>query len=166
MNFYERNEAEFLTTIGKWDSMELIARSGDGPSVLVAIEVQPRHARTGLLEERGRWIHTVWDAALSRIPEVAGQRMMWSQLLFVCGGADIQVVESQFAEILRSCKAEELESLCVLSTASGMAEVKLAEVDRMFEGLGKERNFGDPARFERWLLDGERYVAASSPRNI
>jgi hypothetical protein len=145
--------------------MELIARDGDEPSVLVAIEVRPQYALTGLLEERGRWIHKVWDAALSRIPDVAGQRMMWSQLLFVCRGADIQIVESQFAEILRSCKAEELRSLCVLLTASGMAEVKLAEVDRMFEGLDKEWKFGDPAQFERWLLDGEQYNAAASLRN-
>ena len=91
--------------------------------------------------------------------------MMWSQLLFVCKGDDMQAAENQFAEILRSCKEEELKSLCVLSTASGGAEVKLAAADRMFEGLGKERNFGNPARFESWLLDGERYIAAAPPRN-
>jgi len=165
MNAYERDEAEYLTTIEKWDLMELIVRSGGGPSVLVAIEVQPRHDRTGLLEERGRWIHTVWDAALCRVPEVAGHRLSWSQLLFICKGADIQAAENQFAEMLRSCKAEGLKSLCVLSTVSGGADVKLAVADRMFEGLGKERNFGDRARFERWLLDGERYIAAPPPRN-
>jgi hypothetical protein len=43
--------------------------------------------------------------------------------------------------------------------------VKLVEADRMFEGLSKERNFGDPARFGHWLLDGERYGAAPPPRN-
>ena len=165
MKSYQRNEAEFLTSIKKWDLMELIARVGDGPNILVAIEIQPRHHRTGLLEERGRWIHEVWAVALSRIPGIAGHRMMWSQLLFICKGADIQTVGHQFAEILRSRKAEKLRSLCVLSTASGGAEVKLDVADRMFEGLGKERNFGDPARFELWLLDGERYTEASPPRN-
>ncbi len=163
MNSYERNEAEYLTTIEKWDLLGLIAHGGDGPVVLAAIEVLPRHARTGLLEERGRWIHKVWDAVLSKMPDVAGHRISWSQLLFICKGADIQAAEDQFAEILRSCQEEELKSLCVLSTASGGAGVKLAGVGRMFEGLGKERNFGDPARFERWLLDGERYIAAATP---
>ena len=159
MKSYERNEAEFFTTIEKWDLMELLARCGNAPSVLVAIEVQPRHTPTGLLEERGRWIHKVWNAALSSICDVGGHRMIWSQLLFICKGNDIQAVENQFTKILQSCKSEELKSLCVLSVASGSADAKLVEVERMFEGIVKERNFGDPKRFEHWLLDGERFLA-------
>lgn len=153
------NKAEFLTTIESWDLPELLARNGSAPTVLVVIEVQPKHARTGLLEERGRWIHTVWNATLSKIPDVAGHRMMWSQLVFICAGSDIQAVESQFAEILQSCRDEELKSLCVFSQASGNAESKLLELDRMLEGISKERNFGDPERFQHWLLDGERLPA-------
>jgi hypothetical protein len=158
MKSYERNEAEFLTTIEKWDLLELLSRSGCAPRILVAIEVQPRFTRTGFLEERGHWIRRVWDITLHKIPGVAGHRMMWSQLLFICRGSDIQAVENQFAEILHSYKSEELKSLCVFSVASGGIDAQLAEVERMFEGLGKERNFGDPARFQHWLLDGERFL--------
>lgn len=153
------NKAEFLTTIENWDLTELVARSGAAPNVLVAIEVQPRQSRTGLLEERGRWIHRVWDATVSKIPDAAGHRMMWSQLVFICAGSDIQSVESQFAEILQSYRDEELKSLCVLSEASGNAEMKLVELDRMLDGICKEMNFGDPERFKHWLLDGERLLA-------
>jgi hypothetical protein len=166
MNSYERNEAEFLTTIEKWDLVELLARCGIGLNVLIAIDVRPRHTLTGLLEERGRWIRKIWEAVLSKIPDVSGHRMMWSQLLFVCRGIDIHAVETLFAEILQSFKAEELKSLCVLSQVGGGLDAKLAEVDLMFEGLSKERNFGDLARYERWLLDGERYAGTlSAPRN-
>ncbi|HEX8774719.1 MAG TPA: hypothetical protein VF735_14200 [Pyrinomonadaceae bacterium] len=153
------NKAEFLTTLENWDLTELLAQSSPASTVLVAIEVQPRHSRTGLLEERGRWIHRIWNATLSKIPDVAGHRMMWSQLVFVCTGSDIQEVEAQFAEILQSCRDEELKSLCVLSHASGNAEAKLMEVDRMLEGISKERNFGDSERFQHWLRDGERLPA-------
>jgi hypothetical protein len=153
------NRAEFLTTIENWDLTELLAQTGSEPNVLVAIEVQPRQSRTGLLEERGRWIHRVWNATLSKIPDVAGHRMMWSQLVFICAGSDIQAVESQFAEILQSCRDEELKSLCVFSQASGNAEAKLVELDRMLEGISKERNFGDPERFQHWLLDGDKLLA-------
>lgn len=162
MKFDEQDEAEFLTTIEKWDLVELLARCGSAPNVLVAIEVRPRHAPTGLLEERGRWIHTVWDAAVLNIPDVAGHRMMWSQLLFICQGDDIEAIESRFAEILSSCKVEGLKSLCVLSAVSGDANARLIELERMFEGIGKERNFGDRVRFEHWLLDGERFPARES----
>lgn len=158
------NKAEFLTTIEKWDLMELLARLGDGSNVLVAIEIHPRHGRAGFLEEKGRWVHEVWSAALTRIPEVAGHRMMWSQVLFVCKNADIRAAEDQFAEILCSCRTEELRSLCVLSIASGGAKAKLAVLDRMFAGVAAEWNFGDPTQFDRWLLDGERYIAASPSR--
>lgn len=157
--FQVHNEAEFLTTIEKWDLRELLARRSSGLSVLIAIEVQPRHARAGLLEERGCWIHKVWDATLHKIPDVAGHRLMWSQLMFVCAGGDIQSVEAQFAEVLQSCKEEELRSFCVLSTVSGDAEAKIAELDQMLEGISKERNFGELARFKHWLLDGERIPA-------
>lgn len=152
------NKADFLTTIEHWDLSELLARSGSAPNVLVAIEVQPRHARTGLLEERGRWIHKVWNATLSMIPDVAGHRTMWSQLVFICTGNGIQAVESQFAEILQSCRDEDLKSLCVLSEASGHGEAKLVELERMLEGLSKERNFSDAERFRHWLLDGEKLL--------
>ncbi len=162
MGSYDENEAEFLTTHEKWGLLELIASCGSGPKVLVAIEVRPRHARTGLLEEQGRWIHKVWDAALSRMPGTAGHRLLWPQLLFVCRGADIQAVEDTIAGILQSCKDEALKSVCVLSTVSGGVEATLAEVERMLDGLCKERNFGDPALFERWLLDG---VRLAPPRN-
>lgn len=160
----KENQAEFLTTIEKWGLLELLARCGSGPKVLVVIEVRPRHARTGLLEERGRWIHKVWDAALDKIPGVAGHRLLWPQLLFICHGTDVQAAEATFAEILRLYKDEALESLCVLSTASGGTDAMLAEVDRMLDGLGKEWNFGNPTLFERWLLDGERLMPPP-PRN-
>jgi hypothetical protein len=155
----KENKAEFLTTIEAWDLMELLVRCGSAPSVLVVIEVQPRHARTGLLEERGRWIHSVWDAVLQQIPDVAGHRMAWSELLFVCVDRHLEEVEAQFARILQSCADEDLKSLCVLSAMSGDAEAKLAELDRMFDGVSKERNFGDPERFSHWLLDGEKVQA-------
>ena len=155
----KENRAEFLTTIEAWDLMELLVRCGSAPGVLVVIEVQPRLSRTGLLEERGRWIHSVWDAVLQQIPDVAGHRMAWSQLLFVCMERNIEEVEALFAGILQSCAAVDLKSLCVLSVASGDAEAKLVELDKMFEGVGKDRNFGDPERFSHWLLDGERIRA-------
>ena len=153
------DKAEFLTTIENWDLIELLARGGSAPTVLVAIEVQPRHARTGLLEERGHWIHRVWNATLNKMPDVAGHRMTWSQLVFISIGSDIQAVESQFAEMLQSCRDEDLKSLCVLFEAIGNAEAQLVELDRMLESISKERNFGDPERFQHWLLDGERYLA-------
>jgi hypothetical protein len=68
-------------------------------------------------------------------------------------------VESQFAEMLQSCRDDDLKSLCVLSEASGHAEAKLVELDRMLEGIHKERNFGEPERFKQRLLDGERLLA-------
>lgn len=48
----------------------------------------------------------------------------------------------------------------MLSTVSGSVDATLAEVDRMLDGLGKEGYFGNPALFERWILDGERLTAA------
>lgn len=152
------SKAEFLTTIEDWNLSELLVRCGSAPAVLVAIEVRPRHGRTGLLEERGRWIRRVWNAVLREIPGVAGQRMLWSQLLFICAGDDIQVVESRFAEILRSCRDKDLKSLCVLSVSRCDAEAKPLEIDRMFDAF-KEWNQGAPVHFSNWLLDGEKFPA-------
>lgn len=161
---YERDKTEYLTTLDKWDYLtSLLIQVGDEPSVFTAIEVQPRSSRTGLLEERGRWIHRVWSTMLASEPDIVGQRAGWSSLLFVSKGADIQATENRLSEILHALKAEQLKSLCVIAMTRGGLTVKLALVERMFEALGKEWKFGNPELFERWLLDGERYAAALPP---
>ena len=134
----------------------MLNHCGSEASVLIIVEVQPKHSRTGLHEERGRWIQEFWSKVLQKIPSIHGHRLLWSQLLFIYRSDDVDFVEAQLAETLQECRSEHLKSLCVLSIVGGGTKEKAKEIDRMLNGF-KEWNFGDTSLFKHWLLDGEQF---------
>jgi hypothetical protein len=54
----------------------------DSPIVLAYIEISPRNSRTGLLKERGEWIHRFWGEAINQISNIQGCRVYWDSLFF------------------------------------------------------------------------------------
>ena len=151
-----RNNVDFLTTQKEWGLEDLLSQVGSGIGISVMVVIEPRHSKTGLLEERGQWIQQCWRKVLARLPNIYGTRLLWSELLFIYPGNDIDYLERQFAEILAECRSEHLKNLCILSAVSGDAKEKLQAIERMENGF-KAWNFGDIALYRHCLLDGQRF---------
>jgi hypothetical protein len=152
------NEDNFLTTLEKWDLSELLNQFASKPTVLITIKVEPKHTDTGLLEEKGIWIRSVWDEALRKLPGIAGHRLDWSSLLFMFEGVDWRSIESTFIDVLKSCEDERLRSFCVIDVLNGGLNEILSKLDSMLDETSHERNFGSAQRFYSRLLNGERFV--------
>ena len=161
MENVERDKAVFLTTHHEWGLLNLLQNCGSETNVLIAVELRPKYSRTGLLEEKGRWIQDFWNRVLRAMPEVAGHRMLWSELFFSYPGDDVEFVEAQICALLKDCKDEQFESRCVLSVFSGDIQEKVLEIERMFMSIGKDWYFGEADFFKYWLLNGERFQQPS-----
>jgi hypothetical protein len=153
------NEDNFLTTLENWDLSELLNRFASKPAVLLTIKVDPKHTETGLLEEKGVWIHAVWDETLRQFPGIAGHRLDWSSLLFISEGDDWQTIEAKFIDVLKSCEDERLGSFCVIDVVNGGMDEILSKLDLMLDETSHERNFGSSQSFRSRLLNGERFVS-------
>jgi hypothetical protein len=156
---HERRE-EYLTTVGSQclNPEAVLAVAGTRPVTLVAVAIVPKGTHTGLLEERGDWIHRLWAAALDSMPLVQGCRMSWDSVFFMAETSDLIAVQEQFRRLLSSLRVSGLQSRCILSRAAGSPEDKgrllYNEMSHDLTAVG----LGFRSRFTHKMIDGSDWT--------
>lgn len=150
----DAGRGEHLSTVGERDPLKVLAKLGAGPLVIVVVAVEPEHAATGRLEEKGAWVKSLWRLTLSTIPEAEGCRLSWNTLFFAVPGQSAESVVARFQELLTASRQPGLESLCLLFESVGTPAGRMAELDEMLDEVSARRNFGSNPRFRHRILDG------------
>ena len=120
------SKTEYLSTMatGKLNPEEVLAQFGSRPVILAAIQVTPRIGSTGQREERGAWIHKIWSAALTAMPDLQGCRMGWDSVFFVTDDTDLENIKQPFRQAHCSVRDPGLKSWCIVSEALGSPDEK------------------------------------------
>jgi hypothetical protein len=143
-----------LSTINERDPLKILERFEDTPVTIIVVAIETKRAPTGKLEKKGDWVKSLWHLALSIFSEAEGCRLSWNTVFFVIANQKIESIRGRLQQILMDLRDQDLESLCILSEASGTPSDKLKRLDDMLGEVSLKRNFGSNVKFHCRFLDG------------
>ena len=131
------NNHFYLTTHHRWDLKTQLKTTKYHSIPTCFIRISSEYERTGLNEERGKWILEFWKKIIKNNFTIEGHRFSWSEVILF----DQMMNEDKFKKIvlnsLLSLTANNLKSLTIFSKLSGNIEQKIKEIDRMSLQINK-----------------------------
>ncbi len=155
-------KTEYLSTVGEMNPIRVLELFDANSVVLCVVAVWTRQTMTGNLEEKGKWLHSFWEAALLALPEAAGCRLLWNSLFLALPGLSIAQCSERLSRLLQSHQDPCLESYCVLCEVEGEPEHKLEVLDALQHEVGSDFGASLSDRPDGYrvyhLRDGKPYI--------
>jgi hypothetical protein len=140
------------------DVPALFKQFGDAPTIVAVLAVWTRETVTGMLEEKGLWVQTLWRNVLRERPDAHGARILWNTFLVVIPNCTIEDAKALLKRIHAKLHEPRLESYCVISALDESNRTDVVNlIDEMQGETAAAWNFHHASKFKDKLLDGEEY---------
>lgn len=133
----DKDPEKFLTTYKRWDLCALIESLPKESVPICVVHIEPKHGKTGYLEERGTWIKELWNRTINHNNSIEGHRTGWTSLLFFGPNIHINEFRNILLEHLRTIKMDHLKSLALFSKIEGSFDQQIKEIEKISLQLAK-----------------------------
>ena len=145
---------DHLSTEQTMDIVELIEKYPDERVILILVAVSPRYKRTGLLEEQGVWIVSLWNRVIDSFNHITGCRFTWNTLFFE-SNINFSIVKNTLKTILFDLKCDDLKSVCVAMEVGGDTKQKVIALDLLQQETTSVLDFNTIEAIDFRLVDGQ-----------
>jgi len=140
------------------DVLGVISDFGEETITLAVVEVDPEPTQTDKRARIASMVSDIWRDVTQQLPSIRGSRLLWRSFYLILPGSEVLKLQAVLEKTLTRVSSPAFQTLCVLATASGVAEQKIKVLDQMTCEVTSTLNFGSNSAFSTRLFNGEVWL--------